>query len=73
MWWLAFLSHEFVLFWSCVLIHTSHTCHMSSKAIGLLSPELTKKIMEVVEDFESIPHKAVTLLVGRDKEIQSVR
>ena len=31
----------------------------------------TKK-MEVVDDFESRPHKAVTFLVERDKEIQEV-
>ena len=29
--------------------------------------------MEVVEDFESRPHKAVTILVERDKEIQEER
>ena len=38
-WQLAFLSHEFVLFWSCALIHLSHTCHLRSKAIGLSSPK----------------------------------
>ena len=34
--WLAFLSCEF-LFWSCVLIHPSHTCHTRPKAIACLS------------------------------------
>ena len=29
--------------------------------------------MELVEDFEFRPHKAVTSLVGRDKKIQEVR
>ena len=29
--------------------------------------------MEVVEDFESLPHKAVSLQVEREKEIQEVR
>ena len=29
--------------------------------------------MEVVEDFESIPHKAVIYLLDRDKGIQEVR
>ena len=29
--------------------------------------------MEVVEDFESRPHKAVTFLVERDREMQEVR
>ena len=29
--------------------------------------------MEVAEDFESRPHKAVTFLVARDKEIQAWR
>ena len=38
-WQLAFLSHEFVLFWSCALIHLSNTCHLRSKAIGLSSPK----------------------------------
>ena len=31
------------------------------------------KNMEVVEDFESGPHEAVTLLLKRDKETQEVR
>ena len=31
------------------------------------------KKMEVVEDFESRPHKAVTFLEERDKELQEVR
>ena len=31
------------------------------------------KNMEVAEDFEPRPHKAVTFLVERDKEIQEVR
>ena len=35
-------------------------------------PKLQGKIknMEVVEDFQSRPHKAVTFLVEREKEIQ---
>ena len=31
------------------------------------------KNMEVVEDFESRPHKAVTFWMGRDMEIQEVQ
>ena len=29
--------------------------------------------MDAVEDFESRPHKAVTFLVDRDKELQELR
>ena len=38
---------------------------------GVASQSLQEKIkkMEAVEDFESKPHKAVTFLLGRDKEI----
>ena len=39
------------------------------------SQRLQEKIknMEVVEDFESRPHKAVTFLAERDKKIQDMR
>ena len=41
----------------------------------IASSSLRGKInnMEVVEDFESRPHQAVTFLVEREKEIQEVR
>ena len=45
------------------------------RTFGTASQRLQGNIknMEVVEDLESRPHKAVTFLVDRDKEIQEVR
>ena len=45
------------------------------RTVGIASQRLQGKIknMEVVEDFESRPHKVVTFLVDRDEEIQEVR
>ena len=53
-WWLALLSHGFVLFWWCALIDPSHTCDTKSKAIGLPSLERVS--------YKTNGHKLVTRL-----------
>ena len=50
------------------LIERTYDCVIASQ-----SPQGEIKNMEVVEDFEPRPHKEVTFLVERDKEIQELR